>query len=101
MLRVPLRGSRQYGITCTALTGATPCGWDDFTTDTTAAAHRQVGGRGRVRDDHYVCNPGQRARRRAGSPPSASGSGAGYGFAAVKFDVDLDGGMFFPCPRGR
>jgi len=25
------KGSRQYGITCTALSGATPCGWDDFT----------------------------------------------------------------------
>ena len=24
-------GSRQYGITCTALSGPTPCGWDDFT----------------------------------------------------------------------
>ena len=32
-----LRGSSQYGITCTALSGATPCGWDDFTTDKTAA----------------------------------------------------------------
>ena len=32
-----LRGSSQYGITCTGLSGATPCGWDDFTTDKTAA----------------------------------------------------------------
>ena len=32
-----LRGSSQYGITCTALSGRTPCGWDDFTTDTTSA----------------------------------------------------------------
>jgi hypothetical protein len=23
-----------------------------------------------------------------------------YGFAAVKFDVNLDGKVFFPCPRG-
>jgi hypothetical protein len=22
------------------------------------------------------------------------------GFAAVKFDVNLDGTMFFPCPKG-
>jgi hypothetical protein len=22
------------------------------------------------------------------------------GFAAVKFDVDLDGAVFLPCPRG-
>jgi hypothetical protein len=23
-----------------------------------------------------------------------------YGFAAVKFDVNLDGALFYPCPTG-
>ncbi len=44
-----LRGSAQYGITCSALSGATPCGWDDFSTDRTAG--QPTGkwvGRGRV-----------------------------------------------------
>ena len=31
-----LAGSTQYGWTCTAVSGATPCGYDDFTTQTTA-----------------------------------------------------------------
>ena len=51
--------------------------------------------------DHYVCNPGQRCSgphafaafcQAVWAPPD--------GFAAVKFDVNLDGGTFFPCPRG-
>ena len=51
--------------------------------------------------DHYVCNPGQRCKggrafsafcRTVWAPP--------YGFAAVKFDVNLDGKVYFPCPRG-
>ena len=55
-----LRGSSQYGITCTALAGATPCGWDDFSTDRTAA--QPTGkwvGEAEYGADHYVCNPGQ------------------------------------------
>jgi hypothetical protein len=97
-----LRGSSQYGITCTALTGRTPCGWDDFSTDLT---RRQPTGKwvgeAEYSDDHYVCNPGQRCPyrrlfstfcRTVYSPPG--------GFAAVKFDVDLDGAMFYPCADG-
>jgi hypothetical protein len=98
-----LRGSRNYGITCSALAGRTPCGWDDFSTDKTA---RQPTGKwvgeAEYSDDHYVCNPGQRCKGphafaafcRAVYAPSA-------GFSAVKFDVDLDGRLFYPCPRGR
>ncbi len=98
-----LRGSKQYGITCTALSGRTPCGWDDFSTD--ATVNQPSGkwvGEAEYDADHYVCNPGQhcpQARlfstfcRVVYAPPS--------GFAAVKFDVDLDGKMFYPCPRGR
>jgi hypothetical protein len=86
-------GSRQYGITCTALSGATPCGWDDFT-----AAGRWVG-EAEYAEDGYVCNPGQQCRG-----PHSFGTycrvvdAVPHGFAAVKFDVDLDGRMFYPCP---
>jgi Glycoside-hydrolase family GH114 len=101
-LAAQLRGSRQYGITCTGLRGATPCGWDDFSTDVTA--QQPTGkwvGEAEYSADHYVCSPGQHCTgpaafaafcRAVWAPPG--------GFAAVKFDVDLDGAMFYPCPRG-
>jgi hypothetical protein len=97
-----LAGSRQYGIICTALAGSTPCGWDDFATDRTR--QQPTGkwvGEAEYSADRYVCNPGQscRERRRFATfcrdvyaPP--------WGFAAVKFDVDLDGRLFYPCPTG-
>jgi hypothetical protein len=94
------RGSSQYGVTCTALSGATPCGWDDFSTDLTRKqpTGKWVGEAEYAQDD-YVCNPGQKCPvprefstfcRTVYSPP--------YGFAAVKFDDDLDGAVFYPCP---
>jgi glycosyl hydrolase family 114 len=98
-----LRGSSQYGITCTGLAGATPCGWDAFTADVTA---RQPTGKwvgeAEYGADRFVCNPGQRCKPRhrfatfcrvVYAPPD--------GFAAVKFDVNLDGKVFYPCPTGR
>ena len=100
-----LRGSSQYGITCTGLSGATPCGWDDFTTDKTAAqpTGKWVGD-AEYGDDHYVCNPGQTGPKCGGQHAFAAFCRALYGpplgFAAVKFDVDLDGKVFYPCPRG-
>jgi hypothetical protein len=92
-------GSRQYGMTCTALRGRTPCGWDDFAADVTA---RQPTGKwvgeAEYAEDHYVCNPGQRCQ---GPHAFSAFCKAVYspsdGFAAVKFDVDLDGGIFYPC----
>jgi Glycoside-hydrolase family GH114 len=97
-----MRGSSQYGITCTALSGRTPCGWDDFSTDrTTAQPTGKWVGEAEYSADHYVCNPGQSCPperrfatfcRMVYAPP--------YGFSAVKFDVNLDGKMFYPCPRG-
>jgi hypothetical protein len=97
-----LRGSRQYGITCTGLHGATPCGWDDFTTDVTR--QQPTGkwvGDAEYTDDHYVCNPGQRCSgRRQFSAFCRSVYAPSSGFAAVKFDVDLDGKVFYPCPKG-
>jgi Glycoside-hydrolase family GH114 len=97
-----LRGSSQYGITCTALSGATPCGWDDFTADVTPQQRSgKWVGEAEYTDDHYVCNPGQRcAPRREFSAFCRSVYGPPIGFAAVKFDVDLDGKVFHPCPRG-
>ena len=97
-----LRGSSQYGITCTSLTGSTPCGWDDFTTDKTAL--QPTGkwvGEAEYSDDNYVCNPGQACTgRRSFASFCRAVYAPSYGFAAVKFDVDLDGAMFYPCPKG-
>jgi len=86
-------GSRQYGITCTALSGATPCGWDGFT-----ATGKWVG-EAEYAEDGYVCNPGQKC-----TGPHSFGAfcravdAVPHGFAAVKFDVGLDGRLFYPCP---
>jgi Glycoside-hydrolase family GH114 len=101
-LSAQLRGSKQYGITCTALHGATPCGWDDFTTDRTS---RQPTGKwvgeAEYSDDDYVCNPGQHCTyRRLFATFCRTVYAPSYGFAAVKFDVNLDGKLFYPCPAG-
>ena len=76
--------------------------WSDFAADVTP---RQPTGKwvgeAEYAQDQYVCDPGQRcpgphsfaAFCRAVYSPS-------FGFAAVKFDVDLDGALFYPCPRG-
>ena len=94
-------GSRQYGITCTSLRGGTPCGWDDFTADLTPRqpTGKWVGEAEYVEDD-YVCDPGRSCPaprefatfcRAVYAPP--------HGFTAVLFDVNLDGGTFYACPR--
>ena len=97
-----LRGSTQYGITCTALAGATPCGWDDFTTDrTTPQPTGKWVGEAEYSDDNYVCNPGQSVPgRRRFAAFCRDVYAPSWGFAAVKFDVNLDGGLFYPCPTG-
>ncbi len=94
------QGSRQYGITCTGLAGRTPCGWDDFTADATGP--QPTGkwvGEAEYAEDDYVCDPGRTCPpprefstfcRAVYAPP--------HGFAAVKFDADLDGKIFYPCP---
>jgi len=97
-----LRGSRQYGITCTGLHGATPCGWDDFSTDVTAS--QPTGkwvGEAEYGSDHYVCSPGQPCGyKHRFSTFCRVVYAPSFGFAAVKFDVDLDGRVFQPCPSG-
>jgi hypothetical protein len=100
-----LRGSKQYGVTCTALAGRTPCGWDAFSADRT---HAQPNGKwvGEVEysADGYVCSPGQTGSKCSGRHSYAAFCRTVYsqshGFSAMKLDVDLDGKMFFPCPRG-
>jgi hypothetical protein len=97
-----LRGSTQYGITCTSLSGGTPCGWDDFATD--ATAQQPTGkwvGEAEYSADHFVCNPGQACSgRRSFAAFCRAVYAPSYGFAAVKFDVNLDGAVFYPCPKG-
>jgi hypothetical protein len=93
-------GSKQYGFTCTRLTGATPCGWDDFTTDVTA---RQPTGKwvgeAEYTDDDYVCAPGVAcAPARKFTTFCQSVYAPPAGFSAVLFDVDLDGRVFASCP---
>jgi hypothetical protein len=85
------------------LTGPTPCGWDDFSTDrTTQQPTGKWVGEAEYSDDHYVCNPGQQCKyRRRFATFCKLVYAPSYGFAAVKFDVDLDGKMFYPCPTGR
>jgi hypothetical protein len=97
-----LRGSKQYGITCTVLSGRTPCGWDDFSTDRTS--QQPTGkwvGEAEYSADRYVCNPGQSCpEQRRFATFCRDVYAPSWGFAAVKFDVDLDGRLFYPCPTG-
>jgi hypothetical protein len=96
-----LAGSRQYGITCTTLSGSTPCGWDDFTTDVTS---RQPTGKWvgetEYTDDDYVCAPGKTCTpaAREFSAFCKSVYAPAAGFTAVLFDSDLDGRTFDTCP---
>jgi hypothetical protein len=98
-----LAGTSHLGVTCTGVNGATPCGWDDFTTDTTA--NQPTGkwvGEIEYGDDQFVCNPGKACPGRKSYAAYCNAVYApSYGFAAAKLDVDLDGKVFFPCPNGR
>jgi hypothetical protein len=95
-------GQSNVGITCSALAGATPCGWDDFTTDVTA--DQPTGkwvGEAEYGADHYVCDPGQScAHAKLFTTYCSSIYAPAYGYAAVKFSVNLDGSVFYPCPNG-
>ena len=97
-----LAGSEHEGISCTDLSGSTPCGWDDFTTDVTA--NQTTGkwvGEAEYGADHFVCDPQQAcSHKKAYATYCAAVYEQSYGFAAVKFDVDLDGNTFYPCPNG-
>ena len=86
----------QYGIPCTGLGGAHPCGWDAFT-----STGKWVGEAEYV-EDVTSARPGKRC---TAAPPYSAFCQSVYapanGFAAVNFDVDLDGALFQPCPAGR
>ena len=94
-----LAGDAQYGITCTALNGGTPCGWTDFTTDKTAA--QPTGkwvGEAEYTADGYVCRPGQKCPGpREFATFCQQVEKPSYGFTAVLFDADLDGRTFDAC----
>jgi Glycoside-hydrolase family GH114 len=82
------------------------CGsWHVFTQDKTAL--QPTGkwvGEAEYGSDHYVCNPGQTGPTCSGRRSFAAYCRTVYdgpnGYAAVKFDVDLDGRVFYPCPDG-
>jgi hypothetical protein len=98
-----LRGTSAYGITCTGLAGATPCGWDDFSADRTA---RQPTGKWvgetEYRQDGYVCAPGQACTgRHSYAAYCGSVYGGRNGFSAMRLSDNLDGSLFEPCPNGR
>ena len=97
-----LVGSHQYGFTCTVLSGPTPCGWDDFTSQVT---RRQPTGKwvgeSEYAQDHFVCAPGQScAPQRLYSTYCNSVYAPADGFAAIRLSVELDGSIFQPCPGG-
>jgi hypothetical protein len=85
------------------VTGPTPCGWDDFTTDLTS--HQPSGkwvGESEYKQDHFVCAPGQScAQRRLYSTYCNAVYAPAHGFAALRLSVELDGSIFQPCPHGR
>jgi hypothetical protein len=98
-----LRGTSAYGITCTGLAGATPCGWDGFSADRTA---RQPTGKWvgetEYRQDGYVCAPGQACTgRHRYAAYCGSVYGGPNGFSAMRLSDNLDGALFEPCPKGR
>ncbi|HEX5190236.1 MAG TPA: endo alpha-1,4 polygalactosaminidase [Streptosporangiaceae bacterium] len=80
------------------------CGsWHAFTSDKTRA--QPTGkwvGEAEYGADHYVCDPGKPCKHgRSFAYYCRRIYGGKNGYAAVKFDVDLDGRVFYPCPRGR
>jgi hypothetical protein len=99
-----MSGDRQYGITCTPLSGAMPCGWDDFTTDVTAnQPNGKWVGEAEYLQDHYVCQPGATTcsgRQKTFAAYCHDMYAPTYGFSAVLFTVDLNAKVFDPCPKG-
>jgi hypothetical protein len=90
-----LAGSRQFGFACTGLGGAHPCGYDAFT------SQGKWVGEAEYREDGFVCGPDKRCPpRHRFSTYCHTVYAPANGLSAVKFDVDLDGGLFRPCPSG-
>jgi hypothetical protein len=96
------KGTKADVITCTGLSGPQPCGWDAFTADRTAAqpTGKWVRG-GRVRGRWLRLQPGRPLPRKAHVRRLLpDGIRLAEWPRAVKFDIDLDGTIFLPCPRG-
>ncbi len=101
-----MTGQQNYGITCTALSGPTPCGWDDFTTDRSSL--QPTGkwvGEAEYLQDNYVCKPSATAcdakpHRKSFTAFCNAVYQPAAGFSAVLFTVDLDATVFYPCPTG-
>jgi Glycoside-hydrolase family GH114 len=77
--------------------------WHVFTADKT---RRQPTGKwvgeAEYGADHVVCDPAKHCHGRRSFATYCRHVYSGrYGYAAVKFGVDLDGRVFYPCPRGR
>jgi len=97
-------GQSYYGIHCTALAGASPCGWDTFTTDESA---RQPNGKwvgeAEYLQDDYVCRPSSSctgAHHKSFSAYCKAVYAPASGFAGLLLSVNLDASVFFPCPNG-
>ena len=77
--------------------------WRVFTGDRTATQpNGKWVGEAEYGADHYVCDPGRHCPgRRSFAAFCATVYAPLDGYAAVKFDVDLDGRVFLPCPSGR
>jgi hypothetical protein len=101
-----MAGQRHYGIVCTELSGPTPCGWDDFTTDTSATQpNGKWVGEAEYLQDRYVCPPGAsacaaKAHRKSFATYCAAVYSPPAGYSAVLFTVDLNAKVFYPCPTG-
>ncbi len=95
-------GSTQYGWTCTAVSGPTPCGYDDFTTQTTAnQPNGKWVGEDEYQEDSFVCAPGEScAPKRLYSTYCNTVWAPADGFAATRMTDELDGSVFQPCPSG-
>jgi hypothetical protein len=90
-----LAGTSAYGITCTALDGPRPCGWDAFT------ARGKWVGEDEYREDGVVCAPGRSCTgRHAFSAFCHAVYAPRNGFSALRMTDELDGTVFQPCPKG-
>jgi Glycoside-hydrolase family GH114 len=90
-----LAGTSAYGITCTALAGPRPCGWDAFT------SKGKWVGEDEYREDGLVCAPGRSCTgRHAFSAFCRAVYAPPNGFSALRMTDELDGTVFQPCPSG-
>jgi hypothetical protein len=101
-----LAGTTSRGITCTVVTGPTPCGWDAFTTDfTSKQPNGKWVGEDEYKEDGFVCAPGATGPKCGGphaySAFCAAVEGPSYGFSALRMTANLDGSIFQPCPTGK